>query len=249
MDRTKFDRFADDYNQLHARNIAVSGENTEFFHEYKIKILRCVVQERHMEPARILDFGAGIGNSIPFFRRYFPKTRLVNVDVSRRSLEIARARFPGEAEELEIEGQSIPAEENSFDVCFSACVFHHISHEEHRFWLGELLRVTRPGGMLAIFEHNPRNLLTVRAVNSCPFDSNAELIRAESLISKFGDSGWRNPQVNYHVFFPHALAGLRVFEPYLSGLPFGAQYSVIGEKEGSMRLKNGSRGQGGIVRD
>ena len=230
MDRTKFDRFADDYNEVHSRNIAVSGEKPEFFHEYKIKILRRIVQGRDVHPASILDFGSGIGNSIPFFRRYFPKARLVNVDVSRRSLEVANARFPGEAEELEIEGEFIPAEENSFDVCFSACVFHHMSQAEHRLWLRELLRVTRPGGVLAIFEHNPRNPLTVRAVNSCPFDENAELIRAESLLSQVGDSGWGNPQVNYHVFFPRVLAGLRVFEPYLSRLPFGAQYSVIAEK-------------------
>ena len=61
-----------------------------------------------------------------------------------------------------IENNRIPAEADSFDVVFSACVFHHIPHGEHLNWLQELHRITRPGGLIAIFEHNPLNPLTVR---------------------------------------------------------------------------------------
>jgi SAM-dependent methyltransferase len=96
--------------------------------------------------------------------------------------------------------------------------------------LRELRRVTRPGGMLAIFEHNPLNPLTVRAVNTCPFDENARLVRAKELLQRYRESGWKYPNANYHLFFPHALSGLRVLEPYLSGIPFGGQYSVTATK-------------------
>jgi hypothetical protein len=85
--------------------------------------------------------------------------------------------------------------------------------------------------MLTIFEHNPLNPLTLRAVNTCPFDVNAHLIRAKELIARYRESGWTDPQSQYHLFFPHALSGLRVLEPYLSGIPFGGQYAVSAIKQ------------------
>jgi ubiquinone/menaquinone biosynthesis C-methylase UbiE len=230
LDISEFDRFADEYDQVHEQSIAVTGEKPEFFHEYKIKMLGRLAQERNLRPESILDFGSGIGNSTPFFRRYFPAAQLAGADVSQRSLDVAESRFPGMATGLRIEGQRIPAGDDTFRIAFSACVFHHIPHGEHVHWLRELRRVTRPGGMLAIFEHNPLNPLTVRVVNTCPFDENARLVRAKELLQSYLECGWKDPKVQYHLFFPHALSGLRVLEPYLSGIPFGGQYSVIAIK-------------------
>lgn len=222
----EFDQFADEYDALLRRTIAVTGEGPEFFHEYKIEVLRRLAQGRNVRPEAIVDFGSGIGNSIPYFRRYFPHARLAGADISQRSLDVAESRFPGIAMSLRIENQRIPASDNAFDVAFSACAFHHIPLEEHNHWLCELHRVTRAGGMLAIFEHNPLNPITVRAVNTCPFDANAHLVRAKELVELYRESGWKDPKTQYHLFFPRLLSGLRVLEPHLSHIPFGAQYSV-----------------------
>jgi ubiquinone/menaquinone biosynthesis C-methylase UbiE len=230
MDAAEFDRFADEYDQLHETNIAITGEKPEFFHEYKIKILGELVRERNLQPKSVLDFGSGIGNSTPFLRRCFPDARLTGADVSQRSLEVAASRFPGMSAGLQIKGQRIPVDDDTFDVSFSACVFHHIPHEEHVRWLRELLRVTRPGGILTVFEHNPMNPLTVRAVNACPFDENAHLIKAKDFEARYREGGWKDVRSQYHMFFPRALARLRVLEPYLSSVPFGAQYSVVALK-------------------
>jgi SAM-dependent methyltransferase len=232
MDAAEFDRFADEYDEVHAKNITVNGEKPEFFFEYKIRVLRRMAEDRNVAAESILDFGSGTGNSTPYLRRYFPGTRLAGADVSQRSLEVAEARFPGMSTGLRIKDQRVPAEDDAFAISFSACVFHHIPHEEHAHWLGELRRVTQAGGMLAIFEHNPLNPLTVRAVNTCPFDENARLIRAKELVERFRASGWKDVKAEYHIFFPHALAGLRGLEPYLSGVPFGGQYSVSAVKPG-----------------
>jgi ubiquinone/menaquinone biosynthesis C-methylase UbiE len=206
--------------------VAVTGEGPEFFHEYKIRELARLADEREFQPETILDFGSGVGNSTPYLRRYFPSAQLAGADVSPRSLQIAEERFPGAATGLQIQDNHIPAPDNSFDMTFSACVFHHIPHDEHVHWLGELRRVTRVGGMLTIFEHNPLNPLTVHAVNTCPFDANAHLIRAKQLIERYRKSGWVELKTRYHLFFPHALSRLRVLETYLSGVPFGGQYAV-----------------------
>lgn len=226
MEVAEFDRFADEYYQMHRANIAITGEPPEYFAEYKIKVL--VEEARHygVSAERIIDFGSGIGNSIPHFRRHFPAARLTGADVSQRSLEVAGARFPGQADRLRIDAGRIPAEDDRFDLAFSACVFHHIPHEEHVAWLRELLRVTRPGGMLSVFEHNPLNPLTVRAVNTCPFDENARLLRPSQLLRRCREAGWGQPRVRFHLFFPRALAALRPLERYLTRVPVGAQYSV-----------------------
>jgi hypothetical protein len=54
--------------------------------------------------------------------------------------------------------------------------------------------------MLTIFEHNPLNPLTVRAVDTCPFDANAHLILAKQLMERYRKGGWADPKVRYHLF-------------------------------------------------
>ena len=226
MDTTEFDRFADEYRSLHLANLAITGEAPEYFAEYKVKALRAIAAGHDVQARHILDFGSGIGNSIPEFSRSFPRAELTCADVSQRSLDLAAQHFPGVAGSLRIEDDRLPIEDQAFDLAFSACVFHHIPHAAHLGWLRELHRVTRPGGLLSIFEHNPLNPLTLRAVNTCPFDANARLIRAGQLARCCRVAGWVRPQVRFHLFFPRALAALRPLERRLSWLPFGAQYSV-----------------------
>ena len=95
MDRAEFDKFAQEYKSLHGENIAASGESPEYFAEYKMKDLKRIVEAaRDVEiEGAFLDFGAGVGTSVPFFRKYFPSAHLTCLDVSEASLEIAAANF------------------------------------------------------------------------------------------------------------------------------------------------------------
>ena len=224
MDTAEFDRFADEYDQLHEENIAVTGEKPEFFHEYKIKVLAQLAQDRSIRPDSILDFGSGIGNSTPFLHHYFTTASLTGTEVSQRSLDVAESRFPNISTGLLIDGQRIPAEDNSFDITFSACVFHHIPHEEHLHWLKELRRVTRRGGMLAIFEHNPLNPLTRLAVHRCPFDADAVLLRSGKTEALLRGTGARNIETRFFLLLPSKAPLARRFETLAGRLPLGAQY-------------------------
>ncbi|MCC7049528.1 MAG: class I SAM-dependent methyltransferase [Alphaproteobacteria bacterium] len=225
--QAEFDRLADAYHEQHKANVAITGEEPAYFAEYKIADLAALLA--HVPPAAILDFGSGIGNSLPYFRRYFPGVASTCADVSARSIAVSKERFPGPERHVQI-GRTIPLPDASQDVAFSACVFHHIPHEDHPHWLAELRRVTRPGGLLAIFEHNPLNPLTVRAVNTCPLDVNARLIRAGTLRQRAEAAGWRHARIDYRLFFPAALAGLRFLEPSLGWLCLGAQYRLTARR-------------------
>jgi SAM-dependent methyltransferase len=230
MDKAEFDGFADAYDDQHRENIALTGEGPEYFAEYKINRLRQIVENAGIEVSRICDFGSGIGNSIPFFQKYFPQAALTSADVSARSLALCRQRHPWSGNYVLIEDHRIPSEAGVFDLVFSACVFHHIPHDEHAMWLKELHRITRSGGLVAIFEHNPLNPLTVHAVNTCPFDANARLILARDLARRLAAAGWLSPRIQYNLFFPRALARLRPLEASLGWFPFGAQYVAVARK-------------------
>lgn len=221
----EFDQYADDYLSLHEKNIALSGESPEYFSMYKVVETARLLKETKI--SSILDFGCGIGSSMPHFQQCFPGVKLVCADVSERSLDIAMSRFPNFGEPLLITNELIEVPNAAIDLVFTACTFHHIPEKEHLHWLTELRRITRVGGVLALFEHNPLNPLTIRAVNTCPFDINARLLRAKTLRKTVLKAGWQHVVIRYHMFFPHFLAVARPFERSLSWLPIGAQYSIV----------------------
>jgi SAM-dependent methyltransferase len=243
MDQAEFDQFAEEYYALHDRSIRASGEAPEYFAQYKVKDVRSRWRADcpdHGAPT-IVDFGAGVANSLPYFRVAFPESRIICLDVSSRSLEIAAQRFPGQAEFARLGGRGLPLPSASVDIVFAACVFHHIDHAEHVPILREFQRVLRPGGMAFVFEHNPLNPLTRHAVNTCPFDANARLITGRGMKQRFRAAGFVSPAIRYRIFFPGMLRRLRPAERWLHWCPLGAQYYVLG------RVASGAQPEGAHV--
>lgn len=231
MNEAEFDRFADEYRQMHTANIRASGESPEYFAEYKIAdVAKLLPAGRYPDGPSVLDFGAGVGASVPYFRRYFPRARLTCLDVSRKSLALGASQHPSEADFVHFDGTRIPFPDGHFDLAFLACVLHHIPHGEHVGILRELHRVLRPSGTLVVFEHNPYNPLTVHAVNTCPFDENAVLLKPQELRSRVAAAGFAAPSVRFRIFFPRMLRALRRLEPAMTWIPFGAQYFVYASK-------------------
>lgn len=222
MQESEFDRFADEYRALHAANTRAAGEDPDFFAAYKV----ADVAARAPQARRILDFGCGVGNAVPWFRTYLPDAALTALDISRRSLEVAESRFPGQATFVPFDGRRLPFPDASFDVVFTACVFHHIAAEDHHPLLSEIRRCLVPGGRFVLFEHNPWNPLTVRAVDTCPFDEGAVLIPAPEMRRRIEAAGFVAPQRRFRLFFPGALRTLRPLERWLTAVPVGAQYSI-----------------------
>lgn len=231
MTNPEFDRFADSYVNLHAENISISGEGPEYFAEYKVKELARLLPTTSWGSVKsILDFGGGIGSSVPHFNKYFPRSEVTCLDISEKSLELGDQLHRGKANFRHFDGLAIPFPSEHFDIVFVSCVLHHISHTLHLGALREINRVLRRSGVVFIYEHNPFNPLTVHTVNNCVFDENAVLIQASRLSSTVSAAGFDCPEVRYRVFFPRALRLFRPLEKYLSWLPFGAQYSIFAKK-------------------
>ena len=230
MDVAEFDKFADEYHNLHQENIRITGEKPEYFAEYKISDLSRVEQIVGGEVNNILDFGTGVGNSIPFLAQYFPGTSLFGTDVSEKSLTLAKERFDGFGKFSLFDGKTLPYPEGQFDLALATCVFHHIPAEEHIQLIQEVSRSLRSGGAFMIYEHNPFNPLTRHAVNTCSFDENAVLLKRVQVTKLFLKAGMEVVMQEYRVFFPAFLKLLRPLEKYLTWLPLGAQHFVVGKK-------------------
>ena len=232
MKETEFDKFAEEYSSLHQQSIRFSGEAPSYFSEYKIRdTANILTEEERNGSIDIIDFGSGVGSSVPFIHKYFPQGNLTCLDVSSKSLDLAKKRFPNQANFCSFDGDVIPFNDNSFDLVFSACVFHHIDHDEHDSLIKEIHRVLRSGGLLVIFEHNPFNPFTRHAVNICPFDENAVLLKASQLVKVFRKAGFSEISRKYRVFIPGFLRGLRWLENFIGWLPLGAQYYVAARKK------------------
>ena len=161
MDEVEFDKFADEYRDLHAANIKLSGESPEYFAEYKVADIAAELERDGAVARTALDFGAGVGYSVPFFARHLPAARVTCLDVSRKSLELGAARHGAAAEFRHFDGRSIPYADGTFDVALASCVFHHIPHDEHVALLAEIRRVLDAG----------RPVVRVRAQSVEPADA------------------------------------------------------------------------------
>ena len=226
----EFDAFAERAPAIHRENIRISGEEPEFFAKYKIDELRRRWTDlRKAEPVAVLDFGCGVGASLPHLARSFPGSSVAGIDVSQRSLALARVHIPTDVVLHHYDGDILPLAPKSQDLIFTACVFHHIVPDARLALIGQLRVLLRPGGSLVIFEHNPLNPLTQYIVATCPFDENAVLLPAKELVDLHRQAGFDDVQTRYIGFFPKCLAALRRFESALGTLPLGAQYYTLAD--------------------
>jgi SAM-dependent methyltransferase len=220
---TGFDRYRDGYEEAVEDAISFAGQEHGFYLEAKVRRL-LELSRRHLggRPLRALDVGCGTGLADRLLLPHVAS--LEGVDVSEGMVERARETNP-EAQYRVYNGQALPFEDGAFDVVFAMCVLHHVEPPDRRPLLGEMGRVTAPGGLTAVFEHNPLNPLTRRVVRDCAFDEGVELLSRRELEGLYRAAGLAVTAAEYLLFFPWRADAL---ERRLTRLPFGAQYVVAG---------------------
>jgi SAM-dependent methyltransferase len=227
-----FDEFAKDYRQIHNENIKLTGADSHYFSEFKVKWLRKYYGAA--EPAAILDLGAGDGTCLEYFSRYFPKSDLFGIDVSELSIEEAAAKNLPRTQVQAYDGSRIPYGDKQFDLILVATVMHHIRFDLHEGLMKEALRVLKPGGKIFIVEHNPWNPVTRHMVNTCPFDEDAVLLSPPYSKKLLRSVGFRNVKNHFTLFYPRGgvFKALHFTEDFLSFIPLGGQYVSVGEAPG-----------------
>jgi SAM-dependent methyltransferase len=225
-----FDRHADGYHEAVESSIAFSGTDLDFFTRAKARVLLELAERAVARPDQLafLDVGCGPGETDRFLEGRV--RRLAGVDIAAEMLERARQTNPWAEYRDYAAGEPLPYDDGSIDVSFAICVFHHVGREQRIPLIEEMIRVCRPGGMVALFEHNPFNPLTRKAVRDCEFDRDAELLSRREASRLLSRPGLADPGSRYIEFFTRDSGLFRAIEARLGWLPLGAQYAVFAHR-------------------
>ena len=225
-----FDEYRDSYANVVNDSVSFTGLDVDFFTRVKAGYVSdmCNAHFADLTRVRALDIGCGVGNFHGLLKPLFGE--LNGVDVSRQSIDQAIENHP-DVHYQSYDGLRLPFEDESFDLVYTICVMHHVPPEHWPNFVREMKRVLRKGGLVLVFEHNPRNPLPMRAVNSCEFDEDAVLLPGGTIVSLFEDAGFSSINEQFILSLPAASRILRILDGWVSKLGLGAQYYVSASKD------------------
>jgi SAM-dependent methyltransferase len=223
---SEFDSYADEYQAAIDHGIAFSGVEHEVFLRAKVGVLLAEASKLGApRELSMLDVGCGIGAFACQLLDHVGE--LHGVDISREAIARASRKLP-QVPFASYEGNRLPYEGCRFDVAFAVCVFHHVQRSERAGLVDEMRRVTRPGGLIVLFEHNPWNPLTRLVVSRIPFDAHAVLLTLGEVRGLLREAGIARMRSRFILFVPSAAPRALRAERWLGWLPLGAQHVAVG---------------------
>jgi SAM-dependent methyltransferase len=223
----EFDAYTANYNEEINKALSFSGMDIDFFARVKNEYLVDILDARlgGARKVELLDVGCGIANA---HKQLVGRVgKLSGIDVSAESIAVASQTNPGIRYEV-FDGIHLPFADRSLDAAFAVNVFHHVPVAQRPALVADIGRALRPGGLFAIFEHNPLNPVTRHVVNTCAFDKDAILLRRRDSETLLRDASFGDISTRYIFSIPPAGLLLRKVDRLFSLLPFGAQYYTIG---------------------
>lgn len=123
-----------------------------------------VLAEVVKEPfSDLLDAGCGTGAMLSLFQKDCPDRNYTGVDLSKKMIEVARAKQMEGIHFVAGDCEDLPFPENSFDVVTCSMSFHHYPDPEQFFI--SLRRVLRPGGRLVLRDMASGSSLVMWLIN------------------------------------------------------------------------------------
>jgi SAM-dependent methyltransferase len=221
-----FDAYDRSYGDVVQSSVDFSGLSHGFFMSAKAAVIGDVIAAHFgTRKPDALDVGCGVGTLHPYVRAQFAS--LSGTDVSAASLDRARTDNP-DSHYRQCDGTTLPFDDASYDFTLAVCVMHHVPPAGWPAFMREMRRVSRPGGLVCIIEHNPFNPLTRYSVARCEFDRDAVLLRAGVVRRLMMEAGLRDVAARHFLFLPSAAPPARRIERGLAWLPLGAQYLACG---------------------
>lgn len=149
---------------------------------------RIAFVDRLMPAGSILDVGCGTG--VVASRLAAHGYEVTGADPSAGMLDHLRSSDP-RVEAVQASATELPFEDGRFDLTMCVAVMHHIADPEAvRTSLIEMVRVTKPGGLVLVWDHNPRNPYWKNLMARVPQDDGSErLIPEVEVVSGLVEGG------------------------------------------------------------
>lgn len=145
---------------------------------------------QHTRPGPTLDLGCGTG--ILAERVADAGYAVTPLDPFRGMLRVLGRRRP-DLPAVQASGIALPFPDDTFALTYCVAVMHHVADPDavHRT-LTEMARVTRPGGHVLVWDHNPRNPYWPLLMRRVPQDTGAErLIPEQEILDGLAAGGAR----------------------------------------------------------
>jgi trans-aconitate methyltransferase len=176
----------------------------------------------------LLDFGCGDGATTPLLLQALSAKSAVGVDVSAKSLVLARKHHASERIGFESIEEFRPA--GQMDLAYCNGVFHHIMPAQRAEALGMVHGALRAGGIFSFWENNPWSLATRYVMSRCAFDRDAIMLSPPEARALLRNGGFEILRSDFRFIFPRALRALRKIEDFVYRAPLGTQYQVLCRK-------------------
>lgn len=224
----EFDGYAEDYDTALAQGLSVSGEDKRYFARGRIAWLAHCLRQLQEQPKSVLEYGCGTGTTFPFLFDLLGVDSIAGVDISSRSLDVAKRTYGSERTQFLLVDQYQPS--GQIDLAFSNGVFHHLPLNKRHTAVDYVSRSLRPRGLFALWENNPWNPGTRYVMNRIPFDRGAATLTPAETRRLLRAGGFTILRTDFLFIFPKMLSWFRGIEPHVSRLPLGAQYQVLCRK-------------------
>lgn len=217
-----------EYDQMLNEGLKYSGEDKIFFLKGRIDDLRARLPEK-FQPQSILDFGCGIGDATKYLSDSYPHATVTGTDLAQAAILHAAERYASNKNIRFVNLNDLQGE-RLFDLVYVNGVFHHIEKKLRQGVVERIFTLLKPGGYFALFENNPWNPGTQLVMHKIPFDRDAVTLNYVETKSLLLAAGFTTLPARFLFYFPKPLSLLRPLEKFLTGLPLGAQYYVLGKK-------------------
>lgn len=165
---------------------------------HRVKISRLNETLALRDGERVLEIGTGTG---VHGRWLLDRVQIdyTGIDVTVEMLEQARKRLPGAAL-LTADAKLLPFSEASFDAVFCSGTLHHM--EDPWRVLGEMARVARSGGRVAVMEPNWKYPTTLVAVATQRVEWNCFKIGPRTLMPRMRAAGLTHLKLERVLYTP-----------------------------------------------
>lgn len=148
----------------------------------------------------ILDFGCGLGDSFPIYKKAFPKAKLIGLDISEEAIKKCQDTYGHLAEFISGDYNNVP----EVDIIIASNVFEHLSND--KFTAEVLMKKSRQ--LNIIVPYNEQLLPDSEHINSYNISYFNNIGRYKYKI--FSCKGWSQYGINliYHLFLKNLLRPL-----------------------------------------